>query len=81
MVAMSRLRCKTPIHGIMTVASEKWDKRVASRRLHRMVRERIKEDPDAQVSPLKHEVSDVWDTGKDGKRWFDAVQFSQLMRK
>ena len=42
-----------------------------------MVRLRYRE----AVLPLKREVSDIWTMDKDGKRWFDAGRFAELMRK
>ena len=78
---MSRSYRKTPIAGITTAASEKRDKQLANRRLRCMVRQRLKDEPEAQVLLLKREVSDVWTMDKDGKRWFDAGGFAELMRK
>jgi hypothetical protein len=78
---MSRSCRKTPIVGITTAASEKRDKQLANRRLRRVVKRVLRDEPEAQVLPLKREVSDVWGMDKDGKRWFDAVRFAGLMRK
>jgi hypothetical protein len=78
---MSRSCRKTPIVGITTAASEKRDKQLANRRLRRVVKRVLRDEPEAQVLPLKREVSDVWAMDKDGKRWFDAVRFAGLMRK
>ncbi len=78
---MSRSYRQTPIMGITTAASEKWDKQLANRRLRRVVKQVLKGEPDAQVLPLQREVSDVWTMDKDGKHWFDAGRFAELMRK
>ncbi len=78
---MSRSYRKTPITGITTAASEKRDKQLANRRLRRRVKQALRGEPEAQVLPLKREVSDVWTMDKDGKRWFDAGRFAELMRK
>jgi hypothetical protein len=78
---MSRSHRKTPIMGITTAASEKRDKQFANRRLRRAVNQVLKDEPEAPVLPLKREVSDVWAMDKDGKRWFNACRFAELMRK
>jgi hypothetical protein len=78
---MSRSYRKTPIRGITTAASEKQDKQFANRRLRRVVKQVLKDEPEAQVLPLQREVSDVWAMDKDGKRWFDAGRHAGLMRK
>lgn len=78
---MGRSYRKTPIRSITTAASEKRDKQFANRRLRRVVKQALKGEPEAQVLPLKREVSDVWVMDKDGKRWFDAGRFAGLMRK
>jgi hypothetical protein len=78
---MSRSYLRTPIKGITTAASEKRDKQVANRRLRRIVRQRLKEEPEAPIFPLKRQVSDVWAMDKDGKRWFDASKSAEWMRK
>jgi hypothetical protein len=38
------------------------------------------QDPDALVFPLRHEVKGQWGP-KDGKQYFDAARFPELMRK
>jgi hypothetical protein len=78
---MSRSYRKTPIAGIAAAASEKRDKQFAKRRLRRVVRQQLKDEPEEPVLPLKREVSDVWAMEKDGKRWFDAGRRVELMRK
>ena len=78
---MSSSRRKTPIMGITTAVSEKRDKQLANRRLRRVVKQALKDEPEVQVLPLKREVSDVWSMDKDGKRWFDAGRRAELMRK
>jgi hypothetical protein len=65
---MSRSYRKTPITGITTATSEKHDKQLANRRLRRVAKQVLKDEPEAQVFPLKREVSDVWTMNKDGKR-------------
>lgn len=78
---MSRSYRKTPIAGISTAVSEKRDKQLVNRRLRRGVKQELRGEPEAQVLPLKREVSDVWTMDKDGKRWFDAGRFAELMCK
>jgi hypothetical protein len=78
---MSRSYRKTPIRGVTTAESEKLDKQLANRRLRRVVKQVLKDEPDAQVLPHKREVSDVWAMDKDGKCWFDVGRSTKLMRK
>jgi hypothetical protein len=67
--------------GITTAASEKRDKQFANRRLRRVVKQVLTDEPEVRPLPLKREVSDVWAMDKDGKRWFDAGRCADLMRK
>lgn len=70
---MSRSKKKTPICGIATAASEKFDKRCANRAYRRAIHtlcddiSRV-EDHDADTEfPTVREMSDVWGFAKDGK--------------
>ena len=65
---MSRSRKKTPIHGITGADSEKQDKRIANRKLRRIVKAALK-DGEEDVDLNIRDVSNVWDFSKDGKRW------------
>lgn len=76
---MSRSRRKTPIIGWTTAPSEKEDKRLANRRLRRIVRNILRTQEDPDVLPDLREVSDPWDMNKDGKQWIDPD--SKWMRK
>jgi hypothetical protein len=78
---MSRSYRQTPIRGLTTAASEKRDKQLANQRLRRVMKQVLKDEPEAQVLPLKREVSNVWTMDKDGKRWFDASKSAEWMRK
>jgi hypothetical protein len=77
---MSRSTRRTPISGIRMVSSEKQDKRLANRRLRRIVRCRLMWHF-AEVLPDLREVSDVWSFRKDGKTYFDRGRYYRLMRK
>jgi hypothetical protein len=75
---MSRSIRRTSISGMTTAPSEKQDKRLANRRLRRIVRNRL---IFAEVLPDLREISDRWSFKKDGKVYFDRVRYSRLMRK
>lgn len=78
---MSRSRKKTPISGITTADSEKYDKRLAHRRLRRRVKQTLAVQPEADVLPALREVSDPWTMPKDGRYWYDPNRFSGVLRK
>jgi len=65
--------------------SDKAAKRLASRKLRRLVRHDIRTclDFDFLVLPVDREVSDVWDFPKDGKCHLNPSwpEFAKLMRK
>lgn len=65
---MSRSRRKTPIFGITTATSEKYDKRLNNRALRAAVRKRLSHDLEC-VAPVMREVSDPWCMAKDSKQW------------
>jgi len=79
---MSRSRRHNPIAGITTSDTEAWWKRLSSRALRCAFRVRLarKQDPDALVLPLRHEVKGQWGP-KDGKQRFDVMVHPELMRK
>ncbi len=83
---MSRSRKKTSIFSITTAPSDKADKVNANRRLHRLVKERLKDDEfiDEIVLPQLREISNVWDFAKDGKKFLNINEiegFREYMRK
>ncbi|MEL7363701.1 MAG: hypothetical protein AAFN13_16615 [Bacteroidota bacterium] len=79
---MSRSRKKTPISGITTATSEKYDKRLANRRLRRRVRQHLATGHiDSADLPLLREVSNVWAMDKDGKLYFDPATHPKRLRK
>ena len=69
---MSRSHRHSPFMGITCCRSEKDDKRLARRRL----RQRQKQTEELVD---KHEVSEVWTFGKDGRQQIDPK--SKYMRK
>lgn len=77
---MSRSMRRTPISGMTTAPSEKQDKRLANRRLRRIVRCRLMWQF-AEVLPDLREVSDVGSFDKDGKTYFGRARNNRLMRK
>ena len=74
---MSRSYRKNPIHGIAKCQSEKQDKRHANRAWRRIVKMRVA-CGDYDVLPAQKEISNIWDFGKDGKRW---VNLDKLERR
>jgi hypothetical protein len=77
---MSRSMRRTPISGMTTAPSEKQDKRLANRRLRRIVRGRLVWQS-AEVLPNMREVSDAGSFKKDGKGYFNPTGHNRLMRK
>lgn len=75
---MSRSRRKTPIVGITTAMSEKFDKGKANRKLRSRVHVAL--DRGDEVLPELREVSDVWTFAKDGKQSLNDPD-PKLMRK
>ena len=55
--------------GNTTATSEKYDKRLANRRLRRKVN-------DGFYDLTMRDVSDPWDFKKDGKHYFDILNFN-----
>ena len=60
---MSRSYRKSPFIGVCS-GSDKWDKKIAHRRLRRGVQRALEGDREV---PLLREISDVWCFNKDGK--------------
>jgi hypothetical protein len=73
---MSRSRKHTPAGGNTTVSTEKRDKSLARKAWRRA---RRVADHDAPVPDLR-EVSDVYDMGKDGKRYWTNPQPADLRK-
>ena len=82
---MSRSRRKTPIAGLFgSTESDKVFKRIWHRRMRVMMRNRLHDcDPDTVWPVHDREASDVrdWQSKKEGKYFFDAREYPQLMRK
>ena len=77
---MSRSMRRTSISGMTTAPSEKQDKRLANRRLRRIVRCRLVWHFGG-VLPNLREVSDAGSFKKDGKNYFNPAARNRLMRK
>ena len=79
---MSRSRRKTPIIGIACCSSEKQDKRMNNRRHRRNVNDDMRKlDYEDSYYRSHKEDSNPWDMGKDGRCYFDADKWPNLMRK
>jgi hypothetical protein len=79
---MSRSRRSSSVCGMTKSESEAWWKQMSSRALRCAFRIRLArgQDPDALILPTRHEVKGQWGP-KDGKQYFDAARFPELMRK
>jgi hypothetical protein len=76
---MSRSVKKTPIVGNCG-GSEKYDKRIANRRLRRAVKTWVRR-PDGVIPGLR-DVSNPWSMAKDGKHWVGHIkEHAKWLRK
>lgn len=75
---MSRSQRKTPIFGITSTTSEKQDKRVWNKRFRRVAKTLILKSEEIPIK--KQAISDVWEGGKDGKRYWKG-HLKKDMRK
>jgi hypothetical protein len=81
---MARSRKKTPIIPNTCADSEKEDKRNNNRKLRRTVKQKLQvvEDTEDLVLPELREITDVWGSAKDGKKYKDPAKLDpKLMRK
>ncbi|MDP3069592.1 MAG: hypothetical protein Q8N18_04855 [Opitutaceae bacterium] len=78
---MSRSKRKHSIASVTAAASGKQDKRDANRALRKATHQALGTLSDETVLPVMREVSDVWDTAKEGKRFFDPAGDPKRMRK
>lgn len=78
---MSRSRCKNPVHGVTTAASEAYDKARWHRAFRRAENQRLATRPDSEPHHIR-EFSDPWSMQKDGKYWWGtAGKGASWMRK
>lgn len=78
---MSRSVRRTPIVGITTARSDKFDKRLANRACRRAVGPALNADPAGDdVLPELRDVSNEYTMDKDGKQWIGG-RWPRLMRK
>ena len=75
---MSRSRRKNKIRGNTTAASEKRAKQKANRKIRRLSKESLKRG--REVLPLRNEVSDKWNFGKDGKSYYPRLSEKELRK-
>lgn len=78
---MTRSRKKNPFFGISTSVSDKADKIAAHKRERRIVRTRLKVDPEIEPLPHTREVSNVWAYAKDGPKRYRKNVSAKRMRK
>lgn len=82
---MSRSRRKHDFHG-NGGESEKYDKTLANRRLRKIIKAKVKDNPET-VLPVPKEISNNWDFCKDGKFYFgdrkgkDPEFYKRMKRK
>jgi len=70
---MSRSYKKTPISGMTCADSEKQDKRRASRKTRRILRQQLRDDIDRLADIVLIEATEAetnWNFAKDGKHWY-----------
>lgn len=78
---MSRSKRRHSIASVTAAASGKQDKREANRALRKATHQRLGVMSDETVLPVTREVSDLWNTAKEGKRYFDPAWDPKRMRK
>ena len=78
---MSKSVRKTPIAGVVPVASESADKRRANKTTRRLAKTSLRSSEDARLMPIKREVIDPWNMAKEGKFRFDPNSDRKRMRK
>lgn len=78
---MSRSKRKHSIASVTAAASGKQDKRDENRALRKATNQKLSTVSDETVLPVMREVSDVWNTAKEGKRYFDPAWDPKRMRK
>ena len=78
---MSRSKRKHFIASVTAAASGKQDKRDANRALRKATHQMLGTVSDETVLPVMREISDVWNTAKEGKRFFDPAGDPKRMRK
>jgi len=78
---MSRSRRHTPIQGITTADSEKWDKRLANKTLRHHNKILVNKLGENAIPLKMNQVMTPWQMGKDGKQYFDPRKDPKSMRK
>ncbi len=78
---MSRSRRKHSIASVTAAASGKQDKRDANRALRTATHQKLGTVSEETVFPLMREINDVWNTAKEGKRYFKSAGDPKRMRK
>jgi len=78
---MGKSRRRTPIVGITTARSEKFDKKIMHGRLRRKSKV-LAPDPDA-VFPIPDEAMNKWSMAKDGKQYIrkGSSYYTKALRK
>ena len=78
---MSRSVRKTPIAGVVPVASENADKRRANKTTRRLAKNSLRSTDDTRPMPIKREAIDPWNMAKEGKVRFNPNSDRKRMRK
>jgi len=76
---MSRSRQKHPVLASTTTRSEKKDKQLANRSERRINKILLRTTLDDTQLKNRQSISDVWNWGKDGKKW--ATGHSEWLKK
>ncbi|UOK17260.1 hypothetical protein vBBaMIFTN4_68 [Bordetella phage vB_BaM-IFTN4] len=78
---MSRSRRNTPITGITTARSEKFDKQRWHRAYRKAERQRLQTDPYSMPRHPLEFGAHAWNLSKDGKKYWGCDVPPRLMRK
>ena len=76
---MSRSRKRTPISGITSAKSEKWDKRACNKVIRLRAKKLLRRDNDEYLDPLPNECRNAWSMAKDGKHYWNPKKFVQFL--
>ncbi len=78
---MSRSTRRSPVAGVVPVASETADKRRTSKIVRRMAKTLLRANDESRPIPVRNEISDPWHMAKEGKIRFDPKTDPKRMRK
>ena len=75
---MAKSYRKTPIFGIATCPSEKFDKKETNKKLRKEVKIAILKEK--EILPIIREISNIWNMGKDGKCYWNNATKADLRK-